>query len=590
MRANRSCLSGLLIAATACGLACGAGPSRPAWDARRALQVAPTTHPGPGGAFLAKVERQLDTPWNSGVRRLAAQLRPPQHPVNNPHLAAAVSVELAPGERPRVRLLRGSGFHPFDNTALRLMSRVHWPPAPPALRYKRLRVVWHFFRDARGCSSRYARLEPRDIPLVMAFRAALDRRDRDRAWSLLSRHRGDRRLLSMLVQRGLAAEAEATRLAALPFAAPDQLVRILGDFCEPEAIWQAARATLERRRAWTQISQAIATLVRPLYDWRPDPALRRARAPRRARALMKLLARHGRSLPARIVRQAMSSTSAVVGRAAIPLSKDPTRVYRALRRSRLLTSDFGLQQAARLEHATPRAAATRWARRLLAVALLKLPPVRRARLVEALVRWPVAACAPGLAKLLATSRSPRERQRLLAAYGPVAASLLPLLRIVRRSDDLALKRAAIEALGRSSRAGLGVGYRVAEIGYRGEAALRGPAIIALARIAHPRFAKDLAYLVARQSAASKLALVPQLRATKSWPVLLKALRRGKTSPQLLARLRATKRQATAAPAPRLVQPDAARLRQLLIALTSPSRAGARPATTSLARRRRLRSR
>ncbi|MBW2735249.1 MAG: hypothetical protein JRH20_22935 [Deltaproteobacteria bacterium] len=253
----------------------------------------------------------------------------------------------------------------------------------------------------------------------------------------------------------------------------------------------------------------------------------------------------------------------------LPYCDDAMVVTKVLEQQRLTKTPFGLEQLARVAHGAPAGPGLVRAKGIL-LRELSSSGTHQTRLLRVLVRWPVLALAPKLGELLAVEKNARKRALLLQAYGPVAENVRVFLQALNAADAR-VRLAAIEGLGRSPHPTIGVGYRLAKLGYREGPRFRGAATLSLARIGHPRFDRDLAFLIARLSVSDKMALLAKLRKTKKWSIAAKALRRGKTSTTLLARLDAdtNKEAQVASKAAKPSERQAKKLHRLLLALTTP---------------------
>ncbi|MBW2733553.1 MAG: energy transducer TonB, partial [Deltaproteobacteria bacterium] len=299
---------------------CAHSKPPPAPVKTRQLLVAKQKHSKAMVTFLSEIHQQLNAPWNKGVRGQATHFRSAEDPLNDHHLAVAVAVSLRPGKPTAFRVSRASGNYRFDNTALQLMARTQWPPLPPDLRWRHITIVWHFFRDGRGCAPEFARVESAPLEAYELFRLALERKDAERAWLVLGKRCDDSTLVNLVVQQGLAHPTTDTLV----------LQRVVEDYRSANTTWEAAVASLIHRAAWTALTTALDRLVTPSYGWRPDPKLRRQRAPRRAAALIALLHEQKIQLPKKTACRSIKVRSPSLAKQMLPYCDDAMVVTKVL--------------------------------------------------------------------------------------------------------------------------------------------------------------------------------------------------------------------------------------------------------------------
>lgn len=499
----------LLTLTTLLTAACAHAPG-PATASPMLRRATPTVQHTPSAErYLAAIEAQLDTPWNHGIRDVAAAALPSSHRLNDQSLSVTIEARLPAGEtRAHLRVVRRSGWHPFDNSAMRLLSRVTWPTPPASLDGQQLTVRWQFFRDARGCSRQYARLDAAPLAPAKALALALSQQARQRALEI-ARTAPSSAALRLLVQRGLADQRLTVRALALRLADDETVAQTLADGSLPLQLWRSALLEARKRGSKQTILRAMQRLSRPRYDWRPASPEELKRRDGRLAELLRIAPQLALKVPAAIVAHALLSRQLDTVRAALPSANDLQLLWRALQR-------LGNESVAGTATALARALARRQENaRLRHRALVKLrrtifgrQEAERREALEALTRWPQPELGAALEQLSRRSLRPASAALCLRARAALGGSLI-LYRAMLSSNPT-LRLAAIEGLGRFPSAGLAASYRLGKQAYEAPEPFRSAAIVAMVRINHPRMKKDIDYLVRRLPTPSKLLLAQRL--------------------------------------------------------------------------------
>jgi hypothetical protein len=528
------------------GVGCASGPQavekRPQTPRpTQPLTVVTQTHESDTAKYLASVYRQLSSGWENGVKKLASTLLSIKHPLNDIRLAAAVQVRLGGGGNPyHMKLTRASGNHRFDNTAMRLLARVRWPKPPARFAQRKLVLVWHFFRDQRGCDYRFTRVRIGAFDHERAFRQAILRNDIKMASSIIERAGPDSKLLSWLTRQGLKTAAYRPRVLAVQISPTAVLTELLAKIELPRSLWQTALTRAHELRRADVIATAARQLASTLEGWKPLPPFEDKERARRLALLFDGMDRYRVRPSARNVRYALGSGQPRLVSAALRYETAPTRVRRAIYKAKMQNTKDGVAIMVRLAHDNRGRPNVLWAikhlRHVLRSGTTDLQQVVLARLI----RFPVRQLRATLTKLYIEHPKPALRVPLVKAYASVGGPLGPLYRGLNRADGQE-KLLLIEAIGRArlkSRRALAASYRLGSIAYKDPPPYRGIAIVALARIAHPKFAKDLQYLISRLRLKERLAILPLLLAIKPLPkTALKQLARGRSNDALKQRVR-----------------------------------------------------
>ena len=461
--------------------------------------------------YLAAVEAQLAPPWNRGIRDIAAAALPSSHQLNDQSLSMTIEARLPAGaKRAHLRVLRRSGWHPFDNSAMRVLSRVTWPAPPAKLDGQQLTVCWRFFRDARGCSRRYARLDATPLSPARALALALSRQARPRALEIVRHTTPNSAALRLLVGRGLADRRLKVRALALHLADNRTVAQALTDDSLPLQLWRAALLETRQRGTKQAIMRAIRRLSQPPYDWRPASPEELQRRDSRLAELLQIAQQLALKVPDAIVAHALLSQQLDTVRAALPFANNLPLLWRALRR-------LGNKSVAGTATALARALAQRQgsarlrrrARAELRRTLFGNQEAKRREALEALTRWPQPELGAALEEISRLPLRLANSALCLRARAALGGSPLFLYRAMHSSKP-ALRLAAINGLGRFPGAGLAASYRLGKQAYEAPEPFRSAAIAAMVCINHPRMEKDIDYLVRRLPAPSKRLLANRL--------------------------------------------------------------------------------
>lgn len=479
-------------------------------DGTLAVQHAPAVD-----RYLSQVESQLTSRWALAVASLGdvrKQGEGPKDAAGRAPQQATFEISLDElGQHPQLKHAQASHWHLFDYHARNLLTAVRWPPAPPVGEH-RLVLSWRFFEDARGCARRFVTVRRVPLTAKAALRRALALRDTARALILVQKD-PQPAVVAVLVAHGLADARPAVRAMALRIADAATLERHLRDHRADFARWQAALAEVLRRKQAALLSRVLTHLSRPLYGWHPATGPERTAQERRVGALIKAARRVRLAIPPAALSYALKSPLASTFHAALPSVADAGRLLTILEARQLDRDPRGVRALVRVLAAAGAKSADRRAVAHLTKQLRgKASGARgdlslRRILLEALVRWPVAALRQTL--LDAELATPLERALRLRALARIGGDSRPLYRNLESKQTL-VRLAAIEELGRYPGSGLGASYRLVTLAYHAPEPFRSAAIVALVRIAHPRLSKDLEFLVRRLPAASKKALVPTL--------------------------------------------------------------------------------
>lgn len=490
--------------------ACAHAPA-PSTASPKLRRETPTVQHTPSAErYLAAIEVQLDTPWNRGIRDVAAAALPSSHRLNDPRLSVTIEARLPAGEtRAHLRVVRRSGWHPFDNSAMRLLSRMKWPAPPADLDGQQLTVRWQFFRDARGCSRQYASLVAAPLAPAQALALALSQQARQRALEI-TRRTPSSAALRLLVQRGLADQRLTVRALALRLADTGTIERALTDDTLPLLLWRAAVAEAHKRVARRSLLRAIERLSHPPYDWRPASPEERQRRDERLSELLLIAPELGLKISHPVVARALRSRRLETVRAALPFANDLAPLWAALQR---LGTQYVPGTAAALARALAgRQGDARLRRRVLAElrrTLFGRQESERGEALDALARWPRPELGAALAELSRLPLPVASLAACLRARAALGGDPLFLYRAMHSSQS-PLRLAAIEGLGRFPGAGLAASYRLGKQAYEAPEPFRSAAIAAMVRINHPRMEKDIAYLVRRLPGPSKRLLAKRL--------------------------------------------------------------------------------
>lgn len=499
----------LLVVSSFVGLGgCATTNGHRSGDRTLAVQHAPAVE-----RYLSQVEAQLASRWALAVASLGDVRRQGEGPKDAAGRAsqqATFEISLDElGQHPQLRQTQASHWHLFDYHARNLLTAVRWPPPPPVGEH-RVVLSWRFFEDARGCARRFVTVRRVPLTAKAALRRALARHDTARALVLVQKH-PQPAVVAVLVARGLADARPAVRALALRIADATMLERHLREHRGDFGRWQSTLTEVIRRKQATLLARALTHLSRPLYGWHPATGSERTAQERRVGALIQAARRLRLAIPPAALSYALKSPLPATFRAALPSVADAGKLLAILQTRKLDRDAHALRALVRVL-----AASKVPDRRALAhVAKQLRGKARGARgtsssprgLLEALVRWPVAALRQTL--LDAEFASPLDRALRLRALARLGGDARPLYRNLE-SKQTAVRLAAIEELGRYPGAGLGASYRLVTQAYHAPEPFRSAAIVALVRIGHPRLSKDLEFLVRRLPAASKKALVPTL--------------------------------------------------------------------------------
>ena len=458
----------LVLLLTSCR---NAAPARPVAVPPAA---APDTRDVPAAlrGYFDAIHRQLAPRWTGEVVARAEAWLPPSHPANDPRRMTEVRVELDIVGQPRLlRVSRGSGYEPFDASALQAMASLRTFPAPPPHLRGIAVVHWRFHRDARGCSPRWARLDMRPFTPHESLQLALARGDLRQAEQLLREHPADARLVALVAEAGLATARPELHRLALPLASSGRVEELLRRSEVSPAVWKVGLAVLISRGEQ-------AALLELLGQRRSLPATG-ADGDRLLELLSALRSCQGR-LPGPQLRALLADDDARVMLAAAALAPAAALLDTPLRRWRhrpdvtgpLSVRRFQLGGAGALE-VIRRALTGAGARATLAVLREDFLP----------------DLEPEIRALAQQARAPRAVRvaalELLAGRGLVVPLYLAL-----RERDPALQIAAARALGAARGNQLALSYRLAEVAFKASGELAAEALASLVRVGDERFRGD----------------------------------------------------------------------------------------------------
>ncbi len=452
-----------------------------------------TMAPYVGGApasqreYLLAIHRRLDELWTRGVLAMCDAMLPPGHPANRRGLMTEIEVKLDwLGQPNGLRIARPSGYAPFDQSALRVMTDLHLLPVLPKGVEGRATLRWRFHRDERSCDPRHARLEVRPLSEEEALERALARGELGRAAELLARSQGKPSLIAIVADAGLSSRDPAVCRAALRLAPSSRAEAILGS-TRSRPLWPEAIGVLLARKeaaALTRVAEAAgpraeAARLVPLLD-----ALRELEGALPEKLAAELLARPERELvlaAAALARSAAALAPALTRWAADPLAAGPLAVRRAH-----LTGE-GLEA---VRHALAGAGA--------------LPTL------QALARSRVKALDADVETLARSAKTPAAaRAQAVALVGALKLSIIPLY-VALRDGGPEVQIAAARALGAARANKLAVSHRLADLAFKASGAVAAEALAALARVGDERFRPDTVRRMRRLSAREQAVVVSAL--------------------------------------------------------------------------------
>lgn len=312
----------LAAASSALLLACPPPP------VARAPIPSPVEVPFPGETkeevrrYLRALAERIEPAWRQTIA-MAASLLPAKDPANQLDRVTEIEVQLDwNGQPTSVRISRPSGHAPYDTSALRAISDLGvLPPLPAGLGERRATLYWRFHRDGRGASPGAARLETREVSAHDLLTRALRRGLYDRAAEILGKNGPRPELLSPIAEAGLASKRVELRRLALPLASGPQLRALLDREPDPQS-WNAALEALVAAREGAEIAELVEVVVK----------VGAAADATRAAAVLRALARVGRSLPAATAKRLLAHSDAAIALAAVEATSSTALLDEALAR------------------------------------------------------------------------------------------------------------------------------------------------------------------------------------------------------------------------------------------------------------------
>jgi TonB family protein len=417
--------------------------------------------------YLQAIHRPLEAEWTRGVLAMAGAMLPPDHPANRRDRVAEVEVRLDWHDQPaELRVSRGSGYEPYDASALRAMQTVtRFPAFPRSLGEKHATLRWRFHRDERACHPALARIELRPFTEAELLARSIARGQLERAAKILRSAGGTPALLSIVAAAGLLASDPALRGLALRAATPAQL-SVLLDTEPDDRVWGAAVAELERRREPARI---LALLT---------PSL----AARRAIAALGALARLSSAPPAPLLVKLLAREEAEVVLAAAWCAAKPELLLPVARRWRSAPAVAGPLAVLR-RRLGPDPRAEKQVRALL-------PGRAGVAVIEAIDRAGVRVFDEDLQQL-ARGRAPEPvRARAISLIGKRRLSLVALYLGLRDEACPEVQIASARALSTIRGNKLALSYRLAELASKARGRVAAEAIAALSRVGDDRFRFD----------------------------------------------------------------------------------------------------
>jgi TonB family protein len=432
--------------------------------------------------YLSAIHGRLDQEWNKGVRAMAAALLPPGHPANRRDRMAEIEIRLDwLGQPTGTRVSRPSGYKPYDDSALRVMSQVTLlPPLPGSIREGHPTLYWRFHRDERGCSPLFARLDLRPLATEESMRRALARGRLDQATRILRDHRGQPSLLAIVAEAGLASDDPAARKLSLEVASSDLLAAVL-DHEKSDEIWNEAVQTLAARKDSGRLVRLLDGLVQT--PAKPAPGKTRVET-RKLIHVLRALSQLDAHLTDGILRSLLASQEPEVVLATMALVASPALLDEPPLKAWNSRAAVQGPLAVKKCHLGPDPAAEKIIRAVLgdrdAVATL-----------ETLMRFPVPAVNDEIEALPRKKTAPLAvRVKAIEAIAALKLSIIPLYQSLRDAAAPEVQTAAARALGQSTGNKLALSHRLADLAQRSRGQVAAEALAALARVGDERFRLD----------------------------------------------------------------------------------------------------
>jgi TonB family protein len=484
-------MMGGLILITSCAQGVSGKETKTAATASAQAPIVDSSQPKQVRTYLDAAHKLMKDGWDE-VRANAAAMFPPGHAANQPDRQTLVELRIDPHGKPaRLRVVSSSGFRPFDNSALRVMSWVKQMPAlPESLGQGHVVLRWAFHRDQRACNPIYAKVIVHPFTPEEGMRLALDRHQWGRASQLLADHPGHPGLLALVAEVGLSSYDLRVRRMALRMAPAPQIRATLADPGVDPSTWSVGLRALEQRREEAAITSLLRQEVLPSSNWR-QPAGAAAAKPRTRRIsqLIRSLSRLKAQISGDLLHRLLTDRDHDVALATLPLvhtaapllrarkawAKDPTMTSALAVRRLSLGPDKAVEKV------------VRWA----------LGTKHREAALRALLRFPVPRVMDAVEALVKSDKTPTTARTLAAAaMGHGTCSSIAPLYIALRASDPQVQIAAARALGKIGRRGKkkAITYRLSDLAYRGRGKVTAVALACQARVGAAgmdAFRKDL---------------------------------------------------------------------------------------------------
>lgn len=500
---------GGLILITSCAQGVSGKETRTAATASAQAPIVDSSQPEQVRAYLAAAHELMKDGWDE-VRANAAAIFPPRHAANQPDRLALLELRIDPHGKPAgLRVVSSSGFLPFDNSALRVMSWVkQMPPLPESLGQGHVVLRWAFHRDQRACNPIYAKLIVHPFTPEEGMRQALSRRQWGRASQLLADHPGHPGLLALVADVGLGSRDPRVRRMALRMAPATQIRATLADPDVDPATWSTGLRVLEQRHEEAVITSLLMREVLPSTNWRQPAAAAAKPRTRRIGQLIRALSRLKAQIAGDLLHRLLTVGDRDVALATLLLVHTAAPLLKA-RKAWAKDPSMTTALAVRCLSIGPDKAAekvVRWA----------LGTQHREAALRALLRFPVPRVMDAVEALVKSDRTPTTARALAAeVMGRSDGSSVATLYFALRASDPQVQIAAARALGKIGRKSKkkAITYRLSDLAYRGRGKVTAVALACQARVGAAgmdAFRKDLLRRASRLRKEHKALVVGSL--------------------------------------------------------------------------------